>query len=47
MFNSNVIKRLLTFSLGFRSVAVITSASHAEGPQFDPGRKQVYRFDCN
>ena len=26
----------------FRGVAVITSASHAEGPQFDPGREQDY-----
>ena len=25
---------------GFRSVVVITSASHAEGRQFNPGRKQ-------
>ena len=24
----------------FRSVVVITSALHAEGPQFDPGRDQ-------
>ena len=27
--------------VGFRSVAVITFASHAKGPQFDPGRKQI------
>ena len=25
----------------FRGVAVITSALHAEGPQFDPGRKHI------
>ena len=25
----------------FRGVAVITSALHAEGPQFDPGRNHV------
>ena len=28
---------------GFRSVAVITCASHAQGPRFEPGRK--HRFD--
>ena len=27
-------------NIGFRSVGVITSASHAEGRQFNPGRKQ-------
>ena len=27
---------------GFRSVVVITSASHAEGPRFDPGREHLY-----
>ena len=26
---------------GFRGVVVITSALHAEGPQFDPGRNHV------
>ena len=26
---------------GFRSVVVITCASHAQGPRFEPGRKQV------
>lgn len=26
----------------FRSVVVITCASHAQGPRFDPGRKQVF-----
>ena len=30
----------VTSHIGFRSVAVITSASHAEGPRFEPGRKQ-------
>ena len=25
---------------GLRSVVVITCASHAQGPQFDPGRRQ-------
>ena len=28
----------------FRSVVVITSASHAEGPRFDPGREQLLLF---
>ena len=28
----------------FRSVVVITCASHAQGPRFDPGRKQVFLF---
>ena len=27
---------------GFRSVVVITSASHAEGPRFEPGREQPF-----
>jgi hypothetical protein len=26
----------------FRGVAVITSALHAEGPRFDPGRNQLF-----
>ena len=26
----------------FRSVVVITSALHAEGPRFDPGRNQFF-----
>ena len=26
----------------FRSVVVITFASHAKGPQFEPGRKQTF-----
>ena len=26
----------------FRSVAVITCASHAQGPRFEPGRKQTF-----
>lgn len=28
-------------SVGFRSVAVITFASHAKGPRFETGRKQL------
>ena len=31
----------LEFAQRFRSVVVITSASHAEGPRFDPGREQI------
>jgi uncharacterized membrane protein YcaP (DUF421 family) len=31
-------------SSSFRSVVVITCASHAQGPRFDPGRKQLYIF---
>ena len=30
--------------MSFHSVVVITSASHAEGPQFDPGWKQLIIF---
>ena len=30
------------FHRGFRSVVVITSALHAEGRQFKPGRKQFF-----
>ena len=26
----------------FRSVVVITCASHAQGPRFDPGRKHLF-----
>ena len=33
------------FRLGFRSVVVITSALHAEGRQFNPGRKQFFFFN--
>ena len=33
---------LRSLVVSFRGVAVITSASHAEGPQFDPGRKQFW-----
>ena len=29
---------------GFRGVAVITSAQHAEGLRFDPGRKHFYNY---
>ena len=28
--------------MSFRSVVVITCASHAQGPRFDPGRKQTF-----
>ena len=31
-----------TLYCSFHSVVVITSALHAEGPQFDPGWKQYY-----
>ena len=31
-----------TYKCRFRGVTVITSASHAESPQFDPGREQDY-----
>ena len=36
-----------THSRGFRSVVVITCASHAQGPRFDPGRKHVVFFSCH
>ena len=32
------------FHRRFRSVVAITSASHAEGRQFEPGRKQLFLF---
>ena len=35
------LKFLLSSCSGFRSVVVITSASHAEGRQFNSGRKQL------
>lgn len=34
--------RLMPTMSGFRGVAVITSASHAEGPRFDPGRNHLF-----
>ncbi len=33
-----------TLAAGFRSVAVITVALHAKGPQFETGRKQRVAF---
>ncbi len=33
-----------TLAAGFRSVAVITFALHAKGPQFETGRKQRVAF---
>ena len=35
----------LVLHLSFRSVVVITCASHAQGPRFEPGRKQDYFFN--
>ena len=37
--SGDVVRHTCTYTR-FRGVAVITSALHAEGPQFDPGRKQ-------
>ena len=34
--------KIITFHSGFRSVVVITSASHAEGRRFEPGRKHSF-----
>ena len=34
----------LLSSCGLHSVVVITCASHAQGPQFDPGRRQLFFF---
>ena len=31
---------------GFRSVVVITCASHAQGPRFEPGRKHRFEEMC-
>ena len=33
---------IIVHKRGFRSVVVITSALHAEGRQFEPGRNQDY-----
>ncbi len=33
-----------TLAAGFRNVAVITFASHAKGPHFETGRKQMCLF---
>ena len=33
-----------SFNHRFRSVVVITSASHAEGRRFEPGRKHSFSF---
>ena len=35
------------FQIRFRSVVVITCASHAQGPRFDPGRKHFFFYDFN
>ena len=32
------------FWISFRSVVVITCASHAQGPRFEPGRKQIWNL---
>ena len=32
----------MTAQQGFRSVVVITCALHAQGPRFEPGRKQFF-----
>ena len=37
-----IMSNLSTLICRFRSVVVITCASHAQGPRFDPGRKH----DC-
>ena len=42
MFWSEVIVLWHLSSCGLRSVVVITCASHAQGPQFDPGRRQQF-----
>lgn len=43
VFGSNM-QFVMEFSQasGSRSVVVITSASHAEGPEFEPQREHVY-----
>lgn len=35
---------VVLLTVGFRGVVVITCASHAQGPRFDPGRKQLSYF---
>ena len=37
-------KKISLSYLSFRSVVVITCASHAQGPRFDPARKQNMYF---
>ena len=37
---------LIVWSIGFRSVVVITSASHAEGRRFESCRKQGFSGVC-
>ena len=39
--DKNVPVQKLAIDVSFRSVVVITFASHAKGPQFEPGRKQI------
>ena len=44
MGNIYSVQSSYTFHRRFRSVVVITSASHAEGRRFDPGRKHLLLF---
>ena len=39
---SQIVRLTFTTGQGFGGVVVITSALHAEGPQFDPGRDQIF-----
>ena len=39
-------KYLMEITISFLSVVVITSALHAEGRRFEPGRKHCFSFAC-
>ena len=39
-------KYLTEITISFLSVVVITSALHAEGRRFEPGRKHCFSFAC-
>ena len=38
-----IVLSISSFFIGHCSVVVITSASHAEGPQFEPGQCQYFK----
>ena len=37
---------IMNMQLSFCGVAVITCASHAQGPRFDPGQKHIFPLPC-
>ena len=40
-YSRQILLLLEKLEQSFRSVVVITCASHAQGPRFEPGRKQI------